>query len=126
MVFAARMGQSVRPDRATLRQDADLGAAASRSSGSPAHHSRPTLGVRARGDVATPLHRLSMVRAVGRTQRAGGDQPAQTKVGPVNAPMRRYWPSVHIPSTSFTSAGYRPPRLFTQTSGHIQAFRARQ
>ena len=52
-----------------------------------------------------------MVRAVGRTQRAGGDQPAQTKVGPGNAPMRRYWPSVHIPSTSFTSAGYRPPRL---------------
>ena len=56
---------------------------------------------------------------IGRTHRSAGDQPGRTKVSPGNAPMRRRWFSVHIPSTSFTSAGFRPPRPFTQTSGRF-------
>jgi hypothetical protein len=60
-----------------------------------------------------------------RAQRSAGDQPGRTKVSPGNAPMQRRWFSVHIPSTSFTAAGFRPPRPFTQTSGDLQAFRAR-
>jgi hypothetical protein len=54
--------------------------------------------------------------------------PTISRVGPRSAlEMRRQrrWFSVHIPSTSFTSAGFRPPRPFTPTSGDLQAFRAR-
>ena len=54
---------------------------------------------------------------IGRTQRSAGDQPGRTNVSPGKAPMQRHWFSVHIPSTSFTSAGFRPPRPFTPTSG---------
>jgi hypothetical protein len=63
--------------------------------------------------------------STGRTQRSAGDQPDQTEVSPGKAPMQRHWFSVHIPSTSFTSAGFRPPRPFTPTSSGLQAFRAR-
>jgi hypothetical protein len=62
---------------------------------------------------------------IGRAQRSAGDQPGQTNVSPGNAPLKRHWFSVHIPFTSFTSAGFRPPRPFTPTSGDLQAFRAR-
>ncbi len=35
-------------------------------------------------------------------------------VSPGNVPMQRRWFSVHVPSTSFASAGFRPPQPFTR------------
>ena len=62
---------------------------------------------------------------IGRGQRSAGDQPGRTNISPGNAPLKRRSFSVHIPSASFTSAGFRPPWPFTPTSGDLQAFRAR-
>jgi len=80
-----------------------------------------------RADPSVAADDVTQLRSVGigRTWRSAGDHPGQTKVSPGNAAMQRRSFSVHIPSTSFISAGFRPPQPFTQTSSGLQGFRAR-